>query len=103
MRRITGELAEIAEMAMHDATAVIRNARLALRSAAGPRRGRLVRAINHLDTMLQRTQRVVAQTRSRLAELEQLERAIGKTGLLAVRPLMMATGKEIWQLTLLRQ
>ena len=33
----------------------------------------------------------------------QLERAIGKGGLLALRPLMMATGKEIWQLTLLRQ
>jgi len=66
VRRITGELAEIAELAMHDATAVIRNARRALRSAVGPRRGRLAQAINHLDTMLQRTQRVVAQTRSRL-------------------------------------
>ena len=44
-----------------------------------------------------------AETRGRLAELAQLERAIGKTGMLAVRPLMMATGKEIWQLTLLRQ
>ncbi len=44
-----------------------------------------------------------ADTRGRLAELAQLERAIGKTGLLALRPLMMATGKEIWQLTLLRQ
>ena len=44
-----------------------------------------------------------AETRGRLAELGQLERAIGKTGLLALRPLMMATGKEIWQLTLLRQ
>ena len=43
------------------------------------------------------------ETRGRLAELDQLERAIGKTGLLALRPLMMATGKEIWQLTLLRQ
>ncbi len=43
-----------------------------------------------------------AETRGRLAELAQLERAIGKTGLLALRPLMMATGKEIWQLTLLR-
>jgi hypothetical protein len=42
-------------------------------------------------------------TRGRLAELGQLERAIGKTGLLALRPLMKATGKEIWQLTLLRQ
>lgn len=44
-----------------------------------------------------------AQTRGRLAELAQLEHAIGKTGMLALRPLMMATGKEIWQLTLLRQ
>lgn len=43
------------------------------------------------------------ETRARLAELTQLERAIGKTGVLAVRPLMMATGKEIWQLTLLRE
>jgi RsiW-degrading membrane proteinase PrsW (M82 family) len=43
------------------------------------------------------------ETRDRLAELAQLERAIGKSGVLAVRPLMMATGKEIWQLTLLRQ
>jgi RsiW-degrading membrane proteinase PrsW (M82 family) len=43
------------------------------------------------------------ETRDRLAELAQLERAIGKAGVLALRPLMMATGKEIWQLTLLRQ
>jgi RsiW-degrading membrane proteinase PrsW (M82 family) len=44
-----------------------------------------------------------AETRGRLAELAQLERAIGQAGVLALRPLMMATGKEIWQLTLLRQ
>jgi protease PrsW len=44
-----------------------------------------------------------ADTRDRLAELAQLEHAIGKAGMLALRPLMMATGKEIWQLTLLRQ
>jgi RsiW-degrading membrane proteinase PrsW (M82 family) len=44
-----------------------------------------------------------AETGARLTELGQLERAIGKTGMLALRPLMMATGKEIWQLTLLRQ
>jgi len=42
-----------------------------------------------------------AETRDRLAELAQLERAIGKAGMLALRPLMMATGKDIWQLTLL--
>ena len=41
------------------------------------------------------------ETRDKLAELAQLERAIGRTGMLALRPLMMATGKDIWQLTLL--
>ena len=41
-------------------------------------------------------------TRDQLAELAQLERAIGKTGLLAMRPLLMATGKDIWQLRLLK-
>ena len=44
-----------------------------------------------------------AETCAKLAELTQLERAIGRSGMLALRPLMMATGKEIWQLTLLRQ
>jgi RsiW-degrading membrane proteinase PrsW (M82 family) len=43
-----------------------------------------------------------AETRAKLAELGQLQRAIGKTGVIALRPLMMATGKETWQLTLLR-
>src|SRR6185312_13643785 len=37
------------------------------RRAGGPRKGRLQQAINHLDTMVQRTQRVVTQARSRLA------------------------------------
>jgi hypothetical protein len=45
---------------------------------------------------------IEAETRDKLAELAQLERAIGKAGMLALRPLMMATGKEVWQLTLLR-
>ena len=44
-----------------------------------------------------------AETCAKLAELTQLERAIGRSGMLALRPLMMATGKEVWQLTLLRQ
>jgi protease PrsW len=44
-----------------------------------------------------------SDTRDRLAELAQLERAVGKAGMLALRPLVMATGKEIWQLTLLRR
>ena len=67
VRRITGELAGIAERTVRDATAVIRNARRALRGATGQRKGRLHRAINALNTLVERTERVVAQTRSRLA------------------------------------
>lgn len=74
VRRITGELADLAEAAVRDAGAVLRNARRALRTArralrtaTGQRRGRLRRAINDLQTVLGRTGRVAAQTRSRLA------------------------------------
>jgi IS5 family transposase len=67
VERITGELAGLAEAAMREADAVIRNARRALRKATGQTKGRLRRAINELGTTLQRTRRVVAQTRSRLA------------------------------------
>jgi hypothetical protein len=42
-----------------------------------------------------------AEMRESLAELAQLEHAIGKTGVLALRPLIMATGKDLWQLRLL--
>jgi transposase, IS5 family len=66
VRRITGELAGVAETAMREATAVLRNAKRALRAASGQRRGRLHRAINDLSTIVGRTKRVVAQTRSRL-------------------------------------
>jgi RsiW-degrading membrane proteinase PrsW (M82 family) len=41
------------------------------------------------------------ETRDKLAELGQLRRAIGRAGVLALRPLMMATGKDMWELTLL--
>jgi len=43
------------------------------------------------------------ETHDKLAEVAELERAIGKTGMLALRPLMLATGKDIWQLNLLRR
>jgi IS5 family transposase len=66
VRRITGELADLAEAAMREAQAVARNARRALRKATGQRKGRLQRAINELDTIMTRGTRVVAQTRSRL-------------------------------------
>ncbi len=67
VRRITGELAGIAEQVIRDAAAVIRNAKRAVRRASGRRKARLRQAINHLTTVVTRTQRVVAQTRSRLA------------------------------------
>jgi protease PrsW len=43
------------------------------------------------------------ETRDKLAELAQLERSIGRTGMLALRPVMMATGKDLWQLRLLER
>jgi IS5 family transposase len=52
---------------MAEAATVLRNAKRALRGATGQRKGRLHRAINDLDTLMGRTQRVVAQARSRLA------------------------------------
>ncbi len=67
VQRITGELADIAEQTMREVTAVIRNARRALRTITGARKGRLAQAINHLETIAQRTRRLVAQSRSRLA------------------------------------
>ena len=42
-----------------------------------------------------------AETHAQLVEIAALERAIGRTGRLALRPLVLATGKDLWQLTLL--
>jgi transposase, IS5 family len=67
VRRITAELAGIAEQVMGDAAAVIRNAGRAMRTPTGQRKGRLHRAIKDLRTLMGHTERVVAQTRSRLA------------------------------------
>jgi len=39
--------------------------------------------------------------RARLRELRALEGSLGRTGRLAIRPLLMATGKDLWQLRLL--
>jgi IS5 family transposase len=67
VHRITGELAGIAETAIREASAVIRNTKRALRQASGQRKARLHRAINELDTLVHRTRQIVGQTRSRLA------------------------------------
>jgi IS5 family transposase len=83
VRRITGELAGLAERTATDAEKLLANARRALRradqkaaeaaaagatdAAAGRRRGRLRRAVNDLTELLAATRRIAAQTRGRLA------------------------------------
>jgi IS5 family transposase len=64
--RVTGELADLAEGSGHDAEAVLDNARRALRRVTGGVRGRLRRAIDELATAVDRTGRIIAQTRRRL-------------------------------------
>ena len=36
--------------------------------------------------------------KAQIAELHYLERSLGKSGQLALRPIVMATGKDLWQL-----
>jgi IS5 family transposase len=83
VRRITGELAELAARAAADAERLLANGRQALRraqtraadlaavggrdAAAGRRRGRLRRAIDDLAELLDSTRAIAAQTRQRLA------------------------------------
>jgi RsiW-degrading membrane proteinase PrsW (M82 family) len=43
------------------------------------------------------------ETRAKLAELDYLERSIGRSGQLALRPLLLLTGKDLWQMELLRR
>ena len=44
---------------------------------------------------------VDAETRDKLAELRYLEQSIGKTGRLAVQPMVYGTHKDVWQLNVL--
>ena len=67
VRRITGELADLAQIAIREAAGVLRNGKRAVRRASGHRKGQLRRALNDLTTTLDRAGRVVEQTRSRLA------------------------------------
>src|SRR3954465_5135930 len=83
VRRITGELAGLAEQAAAEAETLLVNARRALRRAhiraaqlaaagghdpvAGRRRGRLRRAVDDLTGLLAATRRIAAQTRQRLS------------------------------------
>jgi transposase, IS5 family len=68
IRRVTGELAGLAETTAVQATAVLRNGRRALPKAiSGRMRGRLRRALDELAVTIGRTARIAAQTRTRLA------------------------------------
>ena len=83
VRRVTGELAELAETAADEAERLLVNAHRALRrarakadelrergvhdAAAGRRRGRLARAVNDLTELLDATRQIAAQTRQRVA------------------------------------
>jgi len=66
--RVTGEIAGLAEKAVAEATAVVRNGRRALPKArSGQMRGRLRRALAELAVTIERTTQIAAQTRIRLA------------------------------------
>ena len=68
IRRVTGELAGLAEEAAAQAAAVLRNGRRALPKAISGRvRGRLARALDELVVIIERTAKVVAQARTRMA------------------------------------
>ena len=58
---------EPAVSSLREAAAVLRNAKRALRGVSGQRKAQLQQAINHLNTILGRAERVVAQARNRLA------------------------------------
>ncbi len=66
--RITGEIAQHAEAAMDDAARVAANARRYLqRRPDTPKAGRLASTIGELETLIDRTHKILDQTRQRLA------------------------------------
>jgi transposase, IS5 family len=83
VRRLNGELADLAETAAKDAERLLVNAKRALRRAgakaksvrargehdpvAGRRRGRLARAVDDLTELLAATRQIAAQTRQRMS------------------------------------
>ena len=68
IRRVTGEIADLAARTAAQAAAVVRNGHRAVAKAlSGRMRGRLRRALAELAVTIERTASIVAQTRSRLA------------------------------------
>jgi IS5 family transposase len=64
----TAELADLAERAAADAARVARNARRQLARAGSGASGRLSRLVADLETTIQRTEQIIGQTRTRLAD-----------------------------------
>src|SRR5690348_13574933 len=65
IRRVTGELADLAEKAAAQAAAVLRNGRRGVPKALSGRvRGRLRRALDELAVTIERTGKIVAQART---------------------------------------
>jgi IS5 family transposase len=83
VKKANAELADLADTAAEEAGRLLANAKRALRKArttavqrkadgrpdpaAGRRRGRLARAVNDLEVLLEATRQIAAQTRQRLA------------------------------------
>jgi IS5 family transposase len=68
IRRVSAGLADLAEKAAAEAAAVLRNGRRAVpRALSGRVRGRLRRALDELAVTIERTGKIVAQARTRLA------------------------------------
>jgi len=65
--RVTGEMTALAAKAATQAEAVARNARRALRRKGSPLPGRTRRVLKDLATTIERTRRIIHQTRTRLA------------------------------------
>jgi hypothetical protein len=92
IRRVTGELADLAEKSAAEAAAVLRNGRRALAKAIDGRvRGRLRRALDELAVTIERTAKIVAQTRTRLGGT-----ACGDNHQVAERPEPADPADAIW-------
>jgi transposase, IS5 family len=68
VRRITGDLADLAGTAAGEAERVMTNAKRALRRQGSTASGKLARAVAGLETLLERTGKIIDQTRTRLTD-----------------------------------
>jgi IS5 family transposase len=67
VRRITGELADLAEKSLVESGAVLENARRGAASAGTAASGKATRALSDLETAIERGAKVLAQAHERLA------------------------------------